>query len=222
MYNVRPGLLIGFHGCDKSRQQRLLVDSRYIPFSMEPYDWLGHGMYFWENNYDRAFQWAKEKEAKGRINEAAVIGAVIDLSNCCDLIESEFIKMLATYHSLMKLEYGLFGKVIPVNKDLGSDHFRDKLMRFLDCETIEFMHAWIRRSMQSDIFDYGYSSYRPFDSIRGVFQEGGPAYEGAGFRAKSHIQICIRNPNCIKGFFLKREEIDFIKMDMKIKYNKAS
>jgi hypothetical protein len=27
--------------------------------------------------------------------------------------------------------------------------------------------------------------------------------------AKSHIQICIRNLNCIKGFFLPRQEIDF-------------
>jgi hypothetical protein len=92
MYNVRPGILIGFHGCDKSRQQRLLTDHTTIPVSKEPFDWLGHGMYFWENNYVRAFQWAKEKEAKGKINEAAVIGAVLDLSYCCDLADSKFIE----------------------------------------------------------------------------------------------------------------------------------
>ena len=81
MYNTRPGLLIGFHGCDKSSQQQLLQNPTIIPVSAEPFDWLGHGMYFWENNYDRALLWAKDKESKGRITEAAVIGAVLDLSH---------------------------------------------------------------------------------------------------------------------------------------------
>jgi len=57
----------------------------------------------------------------------------------------------------------------------------------------------------------GFSEIKPFDSTRGVFTEGGPAFEGAGLFEKSHIQICIRNLNCIKGFFLPREETDFIK-----------
>lgn len=30
-------------------------------------------------------------------------------------------------------------------------------------------------------------------------------YPEAGFTEKNHIQICIRNPNCIKSFFLPRE-----------------
>jgi hypothetical protein len=44
-----------------------------------------------------------------------------------------------------------------------------------------------------------------FDSVRGVFWEGRELYPNAGFREKDHIQICIRNPNCIKGFFYPRE-----------------
>ncbi len=30
-------------------------------------------------------------------------------------------------------------------------------------------------------------------------------YPEAGLTEKNHIQICIRNPNCIKSFFLPRE-----------------
>jgi hypothetical protein len=88
MYQARPGLLIGFHGCDISQQQSLLKNPGIIPVSDKPYDWLGHGMYFWENNYDRAMEWAKVKEKRGKIKEAAVIGAVLDLSYCCDLQDS--------------------------------------------------------------------------------------------------------------------------------------
>jgi len=29
---------------------------------------------------------------------------------------------------------------------------------------------------------------------------------GAGFKEKNHIQICVRNRNCIKGYFLPREK----------------
>ena len=41
--------------------------------------------------------------------------------------------------------------------------------------------------------------------MKGVFWEGDKLYLEAGFTEKNHIQICIRNPNCIKGFFLPRE-----------------
>jgi len=77
MYNTRPGLLIGFHGCDRSRQQELLQNSATIPTSDKPYDWLGHGMYFWENNYDRALQWAEENRGRGDgIKDPTVIMAL--------------------------------------------------------------------------------------------------------------------------------------------------
>jgi hypothetical protein len=45
---------------------------------------------------------------------------------------------------------------------------------------------------------------RAFDSVRGVFWEGKPLYPNAGFAEKNHIQICVCNPNCIKGYFLPR------------------
>jgi len=44
-------------------------------------------------------------------------------------------------------------------------------------------------------------SLRTFDSVRGAFVEGEPIYPGAALYSDTHIQICIRNPNCIKGYF---------------------
>ena len=40
-----------------------------------------------------------------------------------------------------------------------------------------------------------------FDSVRGMFIEGGPIYDGAGFHKKTHVQIAIKNQNMIKGYF---------------------
>jgi hypothetical protein len=41
----------------------------------------------------------------------------------------------------------------------------------------------------------------PVDTIKGVFTEGLPVYPNAGFREKTHIQIAVRSPACIKGVF---------------------
>src|SRR5258707_15192626 len=71
MYNTRPGLLIGFHGCELQTRDALLKNPDTIKKSEKPYDWLGHGMYFWENNADRALQWAKDKKKRGEIENPA-------------------------------------------------------------------------------------------------------------------------------------------------------
>ena len=46
-----------------------------------------------------------------------------------------------------------------------------------------------------------------YDSVRGPFLEGEPVYADAGFRSENHIQLCVRNTACIKGYFrpLRRE-----------------
>ena len=44
-----------------------------------------------------------------------------------------------------------------------------------------------------------------FDTVCGYFQEGNDAYLGSGIREKSHIQVCVRNTDCIKGYFLPRK-----------------
>jgi hypothetical protein len=81
MYSTRPGLVLGFHGCDEQVARKVLTGEELLKSSANNYDWLGHGIYFYE---------------------------------------------------------------------------------------------------------------------------GDELYPNAGFREKDHIQICVRNPNCIKGFFLPR------------------
>ncbi|SDG74327.1 hypothetical protein [Chitinophaga filiformis] len=78
MYHIRPNLIVGFHGCDEVVRNALLNNPNKIKISRKRYDWLGNGMYFWENNYQRALDWATEKYQRGKITSPAVIGAVID------------------------------------------------------------------------------------------------------------------------------------------------
>lgn len=211
MYDIRPNLILGFHGCDIITRDHLLNNPDNFKISKEPYDWLGHGMYFWENNYERALQWAKDKKKLGKLTTPAVVGAVLQLGYCCDFLDSRFIQMLQFYYKLMADSYLALGDELPHNKDLPQDQYKDKILRELDCTTIEFMHAEIASQIKSDLKQKGFSDYTAFDSTRGMFTEGGPAFVGAGIFEKSHIQICVRNPNCIQGFFLPRKDIDFSK-----------
>ena len=78
--------VLGFHGCDESVGERILAGHEYLAPSTNDYDWLGHGIYFWENNPERALQWAKflarhSPKSRNRIAKPFIIGAIIDLGN---------------------------------------------------------------------------------------------------------------------------------------------
>jgi len=89
--------------------------------SMNEYDWLGEGAYFWESSPERALSYARlikqYKRGQGSIKEPYVVGAVIDLGLCLNLTEE------------------------------------------------------------------------------------GALYPGTSFRQETHIQLCVREINCIKGYF---------------------
>jgi hypothetical protein len=150
-------------------------------------------MYFWENNEKRALEWAKKKQKAGTLKNPAVIGAVIDLGYCFDLLESSNISLLKDSFQLFVKESAELNKPIPKNVNHPKDRGNDRVLRYLDCAVIEYTHQFFRKQNE-----------RPFDSVRAAFIEGKSIYEGAGFYEKTHIQICIINPNCIKGFFLPR------------------
>jgi hypothetical protein len=209
MYDIRPNLIIGFHGCDEAIAIDLVKKPDELKLSKESFDWLGHGFYFWENNYERALQWAVDKKGRGKLKNPAVVGAVINLGYCCDFLDSKFTGMIGTYFELMKKSYEQSERKLPENKDITQDQHKDRILRELDCAVIEFMHSQIQEQINTDMDEKGFSVYTHFDSTRGAFHEGGPAFDGAGLSKKSHIQVCIRNSNCIKGFFLPRKEVEF-------------
>ena len=113
MYSIRPNLYIGFHGCDESSRDKLIMNPHDVEPSKKLHDWLGNGFYIWENNYSRALQWAYDKEKKKKISIASVVGVVYTLSNCLDFTDSEFIDSISEYYYLMKDEL----EKLPENKN---------------------------------------------------------------------------------------------------------
>ncbi|MCU7618479.1 hypothetical protein NZ698_14860 [Chryseobacterium sp. PBS4-4] len=194
MYTRRSGLILGFHGCDKSIRDKVVNESGFmLKKSENDYDWLGHGIYFWENNHERALHFAEElrDNPKSSVTEPAVLGAVIDLGACLDLLDSKFLKEIKISHDLLCDSYETYGLELPKNIKSKTGEL---LARKLDCAVIQSTHALNVNAGGKD-----------YDSVRGVFFEGEDLYENAGFKQKNHIQIAIRNQDCIKGFFIPRE-----------------
>lgn len=209
IYRNRPNLTIGFHGCDEEVRNQLVNLPNTVKKSQETYDWLGNGFYLWENNYERALQWAKDKQKRGSLKTPSVVGVVYLLDYCLDFTDSEFIDILSNYYKLLKEDLKVSGKSVPINRDLPNDMYHDLILRELDCAVIEYLHQKIDEKIKQDIVNNGFSELYPFDTVRGMFTEGGPVFEGAGIQTKNHIQVCIRNLNCIKGFFIPRQQTDF-------------
>lgn len=70
----------------------------------------------------------------------------------------------------------------------------DKPLRKLDCAVIERLHK-----MNEDLHRTAY------DSVRGIFFERGPIDLSSGVLEKTHVQICVRNPNCIMEYFALKD-----------------
>ncbi len=199
MYSKRSGLILGFHGCDRAlRDQIVSTQGIVLESSDNDYDWLGSGIYFWENSYQRALEFATflsvnhPHNKKQKIKEPSVLGAIIDLGYCFDLLNSENLSFLKVGFKTLEKSKNDYGINIPVNIPLKENG--DLLKRYLDCAVIESIHQFNKDKNKPE-----------FDSVRGVFFEGNELYPNAGFKEKNHIQIALRNPNCIKGYFIPRE-----------------
>ena len=184
MYSRLPAFVLGFHGCDISTHEKVLKGGEELNYSTNTYDWLGHGIYFWEQSPQRALEYATllmhhPERSKTKIETPSVVGAIIDLGNCLNLLDSLCI-------SVVKTAYEAYLSVTPHEEIPQNKGGNDLLKRYLDCAVIQFLHG---------------TTNNKYETVRGLFREGDPLYTNAGFYEKTHIQICVKNASCIKGYF---------------------
>jgi hypothetical protein len=178
MRRTAAGLVLGYHGCDLEVAERLLAGDPFR-FSLNEYDWLGSGTYFWENDAKRGLHWAEEAVKRKRVKSPAVVGAVIDLGLCLDLTTQSSLEVIRTaYQGLRTI----------------SERLGEPLVKNIDD---------LRRPLDNAVINYLYESMPApkFQTVRGMFTEGGELYPGAGIQAKTHVQIAVRDLSCIRGVF---------------------
>ncbi len=176
--------VIAYHGCDAETATRLLGGEPFKK-SQNDYDWLGEGIYFWEYGADRAMQFALDQKRRGKVTTPAIVGALIQLGRCFDLMDTRFTDELSLAFERLKDLHDRGGQPLPVN----AGNTPDKLLRRRDCAVFNW---YLTRLEERGVL---------YDTVRCGFVEGPPAFAGSGILHQSHIQIAIRNPACVVGVF---------------------
>jgi hypothetical protein len=164
--------------------EAVLAGTAQLKPSSEDYDWLGHGIYFWVDSPERAWNWAVSHPAR-KIRKPFVLGALIYPGLCLNLTDYGVIEQLQAAHSV--LVAARKGREMPKNS-VALNGIR--LVRRLDCAVIETLHS-LRKAQDEP----------EYDSVFGVFDEGDWAFPGAGFRAKTHIQLAVIRTEIIVAYF---------------------
>ena len=153
---------------------------------------------FWENDVVRAYQWATE--ARRNIDHPSVVGAVIELGNCLDLTTQAGIDAVSLAYKIFVGMVGLLGGTLPENVDPVRGTSGDKAIRRLDCAVMNCLFETQQTMQNLDPVSQQLGT-QPYATVRALFPEGSELYPGAGFRDKTHIQICVREPEQILGVF---------------------
>ena len=186
LYQRHTAFVLGFHGTEDSIATKVIGGQiAHLEHSRGRFEWLGHGIYFWEGDPQRALEWAQDGNAKNKIKDPGLVGAIIDLGLCLDLTTRTGLDEIARAHATLVESYAASGQVVPGNTG-GKNRFK----RELDCQVIQALHLYREDNRLA-----------PYDSVRAPFPEDEPLYDGAGFRKRNHIQIAVINPECIKGYF---------------------
>jgi hypothetical protein len=170
-------VVLGYHGCPPPFAETILrgdvsVDE-WQP-SQNSYDWLGHGIYFWEYGPERASKWGG----------GGVVGALIQLGHCLDLTDIRYTEQLRLTYRELRRTSKQQSLVLPKNQGKRRD---------LDCLVINRLRPSQRETEDG-----------PFQTARCPFLEGVPAFPGSGIRRESHVQLVVFDHRCILGVFRPR------------------
>ncbi len=179
--------VIGYHGCDESVVPDVLLKGNKLKQSQNDYDWLGRGIYFWEHGSQRACEWAQNSRA---IQRPALIGALINLGNCFDLLDTTHTQLLAELFPLYRQTCEETGSPLPVNLPAKRGIAEDLALRHLDCAVLNWCLDYLEKAEK-----------QRYHTVRCLFSEGTPVFEGSKILAKSHVQIAVRDETAIVGYF---------------------
>ncbi len=177
--------VIGYHGTRRSTALRVVQDLEGYRRSENADDWLGHGIYFWEYAPKQAWAWAEQRRRTWNQSEdVAVLASMIRLGNCFDLLDPDNLDILAGFRRDYEQLERRAGRVPREN------HNKSK---YLDCS----------------VFQYAFAAFQakgePVDTCRAVFVPSDERlWTRSGLHRHAHIQLCVRNAECILGTWLVR------------------
>jgi hypothetical protein len=178
--------VVAFHGTRRATAERL-VSGEPFGASTNDDDWLGHGIYFWEFAPQQAWRWAVHRYGEG---DAAVLGALVRLGRCFDLLDPSNADVLHDAHAEMSTALAALGQPLPKNANAN---------KFLDCAVFNWLYQRLGKQGLH------------VQSSRAVFvpvQAGrlSRVWERSGIFRGAHIQVCVRErQNILAAWSVRRD-----------------
>lgn len=179
--------VVAFHGTRKVTADNLVAG---VPFgrSENDDDWLGHGIYFWEYAPQQAWWWAQRRYGA---SDAAVVGALVRLGRCIDLLDPSNAELLVAAHDELESALEKAGQKL---KNNANTH------KYRDCAVFNYLFAKLE---EANLFA---------ESARAVFvpmsREGGlpRLWDRSGVFRGAHIQLSVRDPSNILAVWPVRSD----------------
>lgn len=177
--------LVAFHGTRRATARKLVAGESF-GVSENDDDWLGHGIYFWEFAPQQAWWWARRRYG----DDAAVVGALVRLGRCLDLLDPGNAWLLQDAHEDLEQALKMAGQELPAN---ANNH------KYLDCAVFNWLFKLLARDG------------RAIDSCRAVFvplQEGKMPrlWNRSGVFEGAHVQLSVREPANILAVWPVRKD----------------
>lgn len=165
----------GYHGT--SADAAAAIIQRGFNISSNDYDWLGTGVYFFQDAPLRAWEWANQQHP----TNPAVIRSVISLEDSIDLLDIKWFPVINEAYSVFVNEYRITNRPLPQQNPERSKAHR------LDCAFFNYIVEQILNPQAE-----------PIRVIRGVFVEGERIFPNSAVFNRAHVQIAVRDSTLIE------------------------
>lgn len=169
--------VLGYHGTTLEGAKQIFANG--FRLSRNEWDWLGDGVYFFQDSPQRALEWAREHHG----DNAGVVGAEIRLVDCFDLQDPRWTRLYS----------GLYDQYTKYLKDANLPRPKQTSgAHRLDRDVINYSRGVLA--------EQGIN----IACVRCAFNEGSPVYPDSAIYDRSHVQIAVLDVNlCIKRTWLE-------------------
>lgn len=171
-----PLVVLGYHGTSKAVGKIILNPktraSDMFLHSTNETDWLGYGIYFFQDAPYHANEWQMVRPPPAPpTRDPIVLCAELELHNCLDLLDTKEAPLIAERYVKFKATYREAKRKLPKNRGP---------RRRLDCVLLNYVVDSLEREG------------RQIDCVRAAFREGKPVVPGSQLFTHDHVQVVVR------------------------------
>jgi hypothetical protein len=168
----------GFHGTIPASAESIIENG--FKLSRNEYDWLGDGVYFFQDAPQRALEWAAKHHGS-----AEAVGALIRLDGCLDLLDIRWFRALNEIYNSFLDQINRAGSILPLQTS--GAHRLDRAVINYAVGVLAGQGVNIR-------------------AVRAAFAEGAPAFPGSALFDRAHVQIAVRDLSLIEKIWRVENE----------------